>query len=59
MGFGQGSASLDEPLRIRLNSTGDPYIASNWHLETTTVTVQNPQTTNGYRWFWAADVNEQ
>jgi hypothetical protein len=28
-------------------------------MQTATVAVQNPQSTNGFIWFWASDVNEQ
>ena len=54
-GFG-GTPSLVEPLRIRLTANGDPNQAASWTTQTQPMTVRNVQTTNGYRWFYAADV---
>jgi hypothetical protein len=58
-GFANGRGSLSQPTRIRLQSSGDPYVGSNWSLLTTGVAVQNTQTTNGYKWFHAGDVHDQ
>jgi hypothetical protein len=58
-GFANSSGSLSQPTRIRLQSSGDPYVGSNWTLETTGVAVHNTQTTNGFKWFYSGDVQYQ
>jgi len=57
-GFAGGAGALSQPTRIRLQSSGDPYVGSNWRLDTAAVTLANTQTTNGFKWFYAADVQD-
>ena len=55
-GFGGGSGSVDEPTRIRLVASGDPYTAASWGLNIASLQIGNAQQTNGYRWFYDSNV---
>ncbi len=57
-GFAGGSGSPSQPTRIRLQSSGNPYLAGNWSLDNTGVVLENVQTTNGFKWFYAGDVHD-
>lgn len=57
LGFGGGPGSLGDPVRIRFQASGDPLVASNWAIVTSEASISNPQTTNGFTWFYAADVS--
>ena len=56
-GFAGGSGGLSEPIQIRMQANGNPLIGSSWTITTSSASVTNTQYTNGYRWFFAADVD--
>ena len=43
-------------MHIRLVATGNPMVASSWIITTSEASVANPQSTNGYTWYYGDDV---